>query len=101
MVCIIFQKKYTESSGLKNEPGKHLTLLTIEEWEEKVTSLGKYKRRYLLGRKKRRYLLGRKKAKTVVSLEPVDKKFYKRMVNITTECTKEMKKFKEAIGSDK
>lgn len=92
MVCIIFQKKYTESSGLKNEPGKHLTLLTIEEWEEKVTSLGKYKRRYLLGRKK---------AKTVVSLEPVDKKFYKRMVNITTECTKEMKKFKEAIGSDK
>ena len=36
-----------------------------------------------------------------MSLEPIDKKFYKRMINITTECTKEMKKFKEAIGSDK
>lgn len=58
------------SSGLKNELKKY----SAKNWgvRGKESSSGKCSRSYLLGRKR---------AKIAMSLEPMDERLYKRMVN--------------------
>ena len=60
MLCILFQKSIWQAVDWRMNPGN--TLPTVEEWEEKESSLGMYQK----------HLLERKKATIVKSLEQID-----------------------------